>query len=132
MSERGGRYWLLLAFRAVFFLAAALFFIPAGLLVASLFSAQLAPNSKELVGVSVALSLVFLVFGLLILGIQFRITAIAGLCNDGPGASTDTVHRHLSFLSVYLIVSGCALCLMMAIVTSGIVARLREGYPVFG
>ena len=91
-----------------------------------------APHSATFVGVSVAVSLLFLAAGLLILGIQSRITAIAELHNEQGRAANDDLDRHLSFLEAYLMICGIALCMIMMTVTFAILVRINEGYPVFG
>jgi len=118
--------------RIVLWLAAASFFIPAGLITASLFMAGRAPHSATFVGVSVAVSLLFLAAGLLILGIQFRILAIARLRNEQGSAANDDLDRHLFYLAAYLMICGAALCMIMTTVTFAIAVRINEGYAVFG
>ena len=123
---------MLVAFRIVLWLAAASFFIPAGLLTASLFMADLGPQSAAFTGVSVAVSVLFLAAGLLILGIQFRTVAIAKLRIEEDGPANAHLDRHLSFLAAYLMISAAALCVIMTTVIFAILVRLNEGYAVFG
>jgi hypothetical protein len=123
---------LFVAFRIVLWLTAASFFIPAGLITASLFMTDRAPHSTTFAGVSVVVSLLFLAAGLLILGIQSRITAIAESHNEQDSATNDDLDRHLSSLAVYLMICGIAQCMIMMTVTFAIALRINEGYPVFG
>lgn len=123
---------MFVAFRIVLWLAAASFFIPAGLVTTSLFMAGRAPHSATFVGVSVAVILLFFAVGLLILGIQFRILTIAKLHNEQGRAANDDLDRHLSFLAVYIMICGIALCMIMMTVTFAILVRINESYPVFG
>lgn len=123
---------MFVAFHIVLWLAAASFFIPAGLITASLFMADRAPQSPTFIGVSVAMSLSFFAAGLLILGIQSKVVALFRLSDGGEVEARNGANRPLSFLAAYLMIGCIAVCLIMATVTFAIVARINEGYPVFG
>jgi hypothetical protein len=123
---------LLVAFRVVYSLATTLFFAAAGLVTASYFIADRAPQSPTVLAISVTVSGVFVAAGLLLLGIQFRTAAIARLDTAAGDANGNGIARHLPILLVYLMVGGLALCAIMAIATFAILARINQGFAVFG
>jgi hypothetical protein len=123
---------LLVAFRVVYFLATALFLTAAGLVTASHFIADQGPQSPTYLAISVTVSGVFLAAGLLLLGIQSRTAGIAKSNTATGDANGNGIARHLPVLLVYLIIGGLALCAIMAIATFAILARINQGFAVFG
>jgi hypothetical protein len=123
---------LLVAFRVVYFLATALFFTAAGLVTASHLIADRGPQSPTYLAISVTVSGVFLAAGLLLLGIQSRTAGIAKRDTARVDADGNGIARHLPVLLVYLMVGGLALCAIMAIATFAILARINQGFAVFG
>jgi hypothetical protein len=123
---------LLAAFRVVFLLAACLFIAAAGLVTVSLLIAERASQSSTFLAISIAVSTVFLASGLLMLGIQFRIAAIAKLDSDNIASGGNYLTHHLHVLVVYLILGGMALCSTMLIAVYAILARIYQGFAVFG
>ena len=119
-------------FRALF-LGSATLCAAAGLLViASLFIENRAPHSATMLGVSLVVSGVFLGSGVLLHGIQSHVAGIAKLARANDGNNAGDIERHVARLLIILILGGLALFVFLGIVTWAILARIDEGYAVFG
>lgn len=123
---------LVVIFRVVYWLVAALFFIAAGLVIASLYMAESPSHPPKFIYISVTVSGLFLAVGFLILGIQFRTVAIAKLGIGKRDEHKNGFDRHMPVLLAYLTIGGMALCMIMATITFAILARISEGFAVFG
>ena len=123
---------LLWAFRAVYAAAALLSISVGGLVTASLFIAQRAPRGMEFLGVSLAVSGVFLGMGLLLLGIRRRTSSVVASLNGPGGEQARALVRHLRWLTAYLLLGGLLLAGLLGVLTFAILARIDQGFAVFG
>lgn len=119
---------MLTIFRAIFLVTATLCLVDAALVTASVFLADHAPDAARIMPLSLAVSGAFLAVGLLILGVQFRLAALARLV---PPARDDA-RRHLFLLQLWLACLGAGLCILLAGLTYGIIERIGHGFAVFG
>lgn len=122
---------MILVFRLIYACAAFLSIAAAALTVASLYIADRAPQSMEFLGISLVVAAVFAGIGVVLVGIRRHATAIATLVTDG-----DSVHSrlatHTSRLLVWLLVAGAFACAVLGLLTYAILARIDQGFAVFG
>jgi hypothetical protein len=123
---------LSIAFSTSFAMAAALFGIAGLLVIASLFIADTRPETHGYLGIHLFVGGVFAGLALLLLGIMFQVIAIARIALAQDDAHAGLLRERLSRLLLLLLTSGLFLCLVMALVTYGILARINEGFAVFG
>jgi len=123
---------LSIAFTTSFAMAAALFGMAGLLVIASLFIADTRPETHGSLGIHLFVGGVFVGLGLLLLGIMFQVIAIARIALSQDDAHAGLLRERLSRLLLLLLISGLFLCLVMALVTYGILARIDEGFAVFG
>jgi hypothetical protein len=123
---------LSIAFSASFAVAAALSGIAGFLVIASLFIADTRPQTDTFLGIHLLVGGVFVALGLLLLGIMLQVVAIARIARAQEGAVAARLRDKVRGLLLLLLAGGLFLCLVMAIVTSGILARIDEGFAVFG
>lgn len=120
------------AFRLLYVCAALPATAAGMLLIASLFIADRAPQSTEFLGIHLAVGAVFLGVGVLLLGIQRHVAGIAALAYGHHGETAPKLATHLNRLLAYLIASGAFFCAVLGLMTYGILARIDEGFAVFG
>jgi hypothetical protein len=122
---------MILMFRLIYACAAFFSIAAAALTVASLFIADRAPRSMEFLGISVVVGAVFLGIGVLLVGIRRHVTAVATLvANRDDFCSQLTTHT--SRLLVYLLLGGAFACAVLGLLTYAILARIDQGFAVFG
>jgi hypothetical protein len=121
-----------MAFRLVYASAAFLSIMAGALVTTSLFIADRAPQSTKFLGISLVVSAVLVGVGLLLFGIQRRVAAVAtAVRGDDAGAPQD-LPMHVDRLVVYLLAGGVLVCAILAVLTYAILARLDQGFAVFG
>lgn len=123
---------MLLAFRFVFLCAIVLCLAAAVLVTASLFIADRAPQSAQFLGISIAVSGAFLSLGMLLLGIERHVLGIARWTRRSGGPLPLDFRNHFLRLLIYLSLGGAGLCAILAILTYAILARIDQGFAVFG
>lgn len=123
---------MLLVFRFLFLLAATLCVAAAILITASLFTADRAPQSAEFLGVSAGFSGAFLGLGWLVFGIQRQVAAISAIAAQNRANGPTDLGGHLGVLVIYLGCGGAAFCLLLALIVYAIMARIDQGFAVFG
>jgi hypothetical protein len=123
---------LSIAFSASFAVAAALSGVSGLLVMVSLFIADTRPQTGTFLGIHLFVGGVFVALGLLLLGIMLQVVAIARIARDQEGAVAAGLREKVRGLLLLLLAGGLFLCLVMAIVTSGILSRIDEGFAVFG
>ncbi len=119
---------MLQAFRFLFLLAAILCVAAAILITASLFIADRAPQSPRFLAVSLCCSGIFVATGWLAFGIRRHVAAIASQARAGP----KDLSQHAEALLVHLVCGGAVLCVMLALIVYAILARIDQGFAVFG
>jgi hypothetical protein len=120
------------ALRLIYVASALLALAAAALVTASLFIASRAPQSTRFLGISLVVSGVFLGVGVVLFGIQRHVAALAAAAHGPGGASAPALATHVRRLSAYLLVAGAFVCLLLALLTYGIVERIDQGFAVFG
>jgi len=123
---------MLAAFRLIYLCTAALFVAAAALVTASVFIAERAPTSREFLGISVAVSAIFLLAGVALAGIRNRVTRIVRIASVTDGETGAGLRRQVTGLLVYLVAGGGLMCAVMAMLTYAILARIEQGFAVFG
>lgn len=124
---------MVVVFRLVYLCAALLSSAAGVLVIASFFIPERAPQSTEFLGIHLAVGAVFLGVGILLFGIQRHVAGIAALAAHGHAAETaQGLAAHLSRLLVYLLAGGAFLCAVLGAMAYGILARIDQGFAVFG
>jgi hypothetical protein len=115
------------------YLAAALLAAAAGVLVtASLFMASPPAPSPKFLGISLVASGAFGLTAVVLFGIQRHVTAVAAAVR-GPGcASAPALAAHVRRLVAHLLAAGACVCVLLALLSFGIVGRIAQGLAVFG
>jgi hypothetical protein len=123
---------VVVVFRLLYF-CAGLFAISAGaLVIASLSIQDRAPQSTEMLGVHLAVGATFLGVGALLLGIQRHVAGIAAVAYGKVGESARELTTHVKRLLAYLLAGGALLCGVLGLMTYVILARIDQGFAVFG
>jgi hypothetical protein len=123
---------MVIVFRLVYLGAALLSSAAGALVIASRFIADRAPQGTEFLGIHLAVGAVFLGVGVLLLGIQRHVAGIAVLTHGHDGESARELAAHVSRLLVYLLAGGALLCAVLGLMTYAILARIDQGFAVFG
>jgi hypothetical protein len=124
---------MVVAFRLVFLCAALLSGAAGALVILSLFIQDRAPQSTATLGIHLTVGVVFLGVGVLLLGIQRHVAGTAALAAYGHDAETaQELAAHLSRLLAYLLAGGAFLCAVLGVMIYGILARIDQGFAVFG
>jgi hypothetical protein len=119
-------------FRGVFFCAIALSFTAGGLVTASFFIPDRAPQSGWYIGVHLVVTGAFLLLGVLLYGIQRHVAAIATFTRRSEDAGDRDLRHDVNRLLAYLIAAGIILGAILGLMTYVILARIDQGFAVFG
>ncbi len=118
--------------RMTFFSAAAVSLFAALMVTASMFIAERAPHSSQFWIITIVVSLIFALVGFLLLGIGRQLVAIGllsqSMAND-DGARLSSYWRRLA---VHMLPGGMLVLLFLLLVTYAILARIDQGFAVFG
>jgi hypothetical protein len=123
---------LLAAFRTIFFFAIFLCLVSAGLVLGSIFIEDRAPQTALFLGITIAVGCIFLVLGLLLFGIQRNVAGIARVTRTGEEWAPAAVEVPVLRLLLYLSLGGAGLCGILALLAYAILARIDQGFAVFG
>jgi hypothetical protein len=123
---------MVIVFRLVYLGAALLAGAAGALVIASRFIADRAPQGTEFLGIHLAVGAVFLGVGVLLLGIQRHVLGIAAVARGHDGEPAPELATHVSRLLAYLVAGGALLCAVLGLMTYAILARIDEGFAVFG
>lgn len=119
-------------FRTIFIVAIALSFAAGALVAASFFIADRAPQSGWYIGVHLVVSGIFVALGVLLYGIQRHVTAIERLARRSEDATAGDLRHNVNRLLAYLMVGGLILAAILGLMTYAILARIDQGFAVFG
>ncbi len=119
-------------FRTVYFCAIALSFSAAALVTTSLFIQDRAPQSVEFLGISLAVTGFFLTLGVLLYGIQRHVAAIAAVTRGRDDEAAEKLGSNVTWLVAYLLLGGSILSAVLGFLTYVILARIDQGFAVFG
>lgn len=122
---------MIFIFRMIYAGAALLAVAAAALIVASLFIADRAPQSMRFLGVSLVVGAVFVGIGVLLLGIRRHVAAIAALAHSRQGAVAQLA-THVNRLLALLLAGGVFLFAVLGLLAYAILARIDQGFAVFG
>ncbi|MEE4238904.1 MAG: hypothetical protein V2I51_19455 [Anderseniella sp.] len=119
--------------RLIYLLAAGLSMAAAALVTASMVIAERAPQTTWFWGVTIFISLFFAGLALLLLGIAWHLPAIGQIahCNTHE-ALAPAFRRHWEWLAVIMAIAGLLLCLFLLLGVYVIIARIDQGFAVFG
>ena len=123
---------MVVTFRLVYLCAALLASAAGALVIASRFIADRAPQGTEILGIHLAVGAVFLGVGVLLLGIQRHVAGIAALARGRDGEPARELATRVSRLLAYLLAGGAFLCAVLGVMTYAILARIDQGFAVFG
>ena len=119
-------------FRFVYLSAAALAGAAGALVAASLFIPGRAPQSHEFIAVTAVVSAAFFGIGLVLFGIQRHLARIVDAATR-PGETTGPgLAKHIQHLLAYLLAGGVFSCLVLGSMVYAILARIDQGFAVFG
>ncbi|PHQ70720.1 MAG: hypothetical protein COB97_04135 [Paracoccus sp.] len=105
----------------------------AGVLVtASLFIAERAPQGTTFLWIHLIVSGVFLVLGFLLAGIGREVLGVVRTAAAASDPWAAALRKRLARLLILLTVAGLGLSGILALLTYGILARIDEGFAVFG
>lgn len=99
---------------------------------ASFVIADRAPQSTKFLGTSLVVSGVFVGVRLVLLRIRTHVTAIAAAARGEDGGSPRGLVKHADRLVAYLLAGGVLVCALLAALTFAILARIGQGFAVFG
>jgi hypothetical protein len=119
-------------FRLLYLCAALLSSAAGALVIASFLIPNRAPQSTEFIGIHLAVGAVFLGVGVLLLGIQRHVAGIAALAHGDDSETAPKLASRVNWLLVYLLVAGVFLCAVLGVMTYAILARIDQGFAVFG
>lgn len=119
-------------FTVLFSIAAALSLASGFLVTASLLIQDRAPRSTEFLGVSVFVSGSFLALGALLVGVEAQILGIARLAAKAEGDVAVALRTRVRRLLFGLVAAGTDLCCVLALAAYAILARIDQGFAVFG
>ena len=85
-----------------------------------------------MLGIHLAVGLVFLGVGTLLFGIQRHVGGIAALTHRLQDKTGGELARHVGRLLAYLLAGGAFLCVVFGLMTYGILERIGQGVAVFG
>lgn len=123
---------MVLVLRLIYVGAALLSTAAGALVTASLFIAERAPQSTKFLGISLVVSAIYVAVGIVLLGIQRHAAATAAAVHGDVGGSSRRLDRHVSRLLAYLLAAGVFVCVVLALMAYGILARIDQGFAVFG
>jgi len=123
---------MLYLLRAIYYLASAVSLFACLATTASMFIAERAPQSPLYWLITGAVSLFFAFLALLILGITRQLAAIGVLSRAMVDERGAALRARWKRLAVYLVLGGLILLSVLLIVTYAIVARIDQGFAVFG
>jgi hypothetical protein len=122
---------LIFVFSAIAAISAALALMAAALIVASFFLADV-PVGSGYLGVHLGVAAFFLVVGLVLGGTTYHATGVARVLPAIADTADGGLTLHLSRLFLMLVVGGVGLLSGLALVLTGILSRIGEGFAVFG
>jgi hypothetical protein len=123
---------MVIVFRLVYACAAILSMAAGTLVTASVFIADRASQSPQFLAVSLVVSAVFLSVGLLLFGIQRHVAALAAAVRGRDGESARKLAIYVDRLVAYLLAVGALACVALGSLTCAILARIGQGFAVFG
>lgn len=118
--------------RIIYFSAAASSLFAALLVTASMFIADRAPQSAQYWHITILVSLVFALIGFLLLGIGRHLFAIGLLAQSMTNDDGALLRSRWRRLAVHVLLGGLLVLLFLLLVTSAILARIDQGFSVFG
>jgi hypothetical protein len=119
-------------FGLLFTAAAALAWAAGVRVTASLFIADRSPQSAAFLGVSPGVSAGSLALGLLLVGVVLQVVAIARMAAAAENAIAAKLAIRVRRLLMLLVSAALGLCGLLVIVTLAILARVDQGFAVFG
>jgi len=123
---------MVVLFRLIYLCTALLSSAAGVLVIASFFIADRAPHGTEFIGIHLAVGAVFMGLGVLLSGIQRHAAGIAVLTAEHGGETAQEEATHVKWLLTYLVVGGALLCAVLGLMTYAILARIDQGFAVFG
>jgi hypothetical protein len=123
---------LIVTFVVLFTLAAALSGSAGLLVTASLFIADRQPETYEYLWVHLFVSIFFLALGFLLYGIRVQFSGLARIAAEASDETSAKLKIRISRMLILFAIAGAWLCGMLAMITYAILARIDEGFAVFG
>lgn len=123
---------LIIAFALFFTVAAALSGAAGVLVTASLFITDRSPQSAVSLNIHRFVSGVFLGISALLIAIEVQVIGLAKAAGALDLVTGQRVRMRITWLLALLGIAGLFLCCVMALITYGILARIDEGFAVFG
>jgi hypothetical protein len=121
-----------LLFGLAFSASAALSLVAGALVFASLFMADRSPVSMSSLYLHTFVSTVFLALGLVLLGIRVQALGLVRVIAAGDPPTSLRLEQRVFRLLLLLSCAATGLCGILAIVAYAILARIDQGFAVFG
>ena len=118
--------------RITYFTAAAVSLFAALMVTASMFIAERAPQSLQFWIITIVVSLIFALIGFLLLGIGRQLFAIGLLAQSMTNEDGALLRGRWRRLAVHMLSGGMLVLLFLLLVTYAILARIDQGFAVFG
>jgi hypothetical protein len=118
--------------RIAYFAAAAISLFAGAAVTASMFITDRASQSSTFWFITVAVSLYFALIGAVLLGVARHLPAINRLAWSLTGDDGARLRHHWRRLAAYMLLGGLLFLPILVLVTYAILARIDEGFAVFG
>jgi len=119
--------------RLAYLLAACLSLAAAALVTASMVIAERAPQTAWFWGITISVSLFFAFLALLLLGIAQHLPAIGRIAHSITDKSASSaLRRHWARLAAIMAIAGLLVCLFLMLGVYVVLARIDQGFAVFG
>lgn len=118
--------------RLTYFSASAISLVAALLVTASMLIAERAPQSTQFWIITIAVSVFFAAAGLLLLGIGRHLVGIGLLARSTTNDRSAELTRRWHRLAAHMLAGGLIVLCLLLFVTYVILARIDQGFAVFG
>jgi cbb3-type cytochrome oxidase subunit 1 len=118
--------------RFTYFSAAALSLFAASMVAVSMLIPERAPQSAQFWIITIGVGLYFAVIGLVLLGVARHLPAIGVLAQSITSDDGARLRSRWRRLAVYLLLGGLMLVPVLLLIAWAIVARIDEGFALFG
>jgi hypothetical protein len=118
--------------RFTYYSAASLSLFAATMVALSMLMPNRAPVSLQFWIITIGLSLFLAVIGLVLLGVGRHLPAIGVLAQSMTSDDGAVLRSHWRRLATYLLLGGLMLVPVLLLIAWGILARIDEGFALFG
>lgn len=131
-ASHGESHAMINMLRVTYFAAAALGLFAASIVTVSILIPERAPNSSQFWIVTIGVGLFLAVVGLVLLGIGRHLPAIGVLAQSITNDDSAQLKSRWRRLAVHMLLGGLLLVPVLLLIAWGILARIVEGFALFG